>query len=61
MNVKNVKEYVKKANIYIKTIKQHPIETLTKKEINQTKKKYIKKVYIETCIKVCKNIYKYKC
>ena len=46
INVKNVKEYVKKVNIYkyIKIMKQHTIETL-----NQTKKKYIKATNIQKC------------
>ena len=55
----------KKVNIYIyiyiyiyTTIKKHPIETLTKKQMIETKK-YIYKnnKYIEMCTKIYPNIY----
>ena len=47
INVKNVKEYVKKENIYLKYSKVTSSKTLTKKQIIQTKKKYIKATNIK--------------
>ena len=43
IKVKNVQEYVKKVKIYKKkTIKRYPEKTVTKKQINKTKTKYIR-------------------
>ena len=47
INVKNVKEYAKKENIYLKYSKVTSSKTLTKKQIIQTKKKYIKATNIK--------------
>ena len=47
INVRNVKEYVKKENICLKYSKVTSSKTLTKKQIIQTKKKYIKATNIK--------------
>ena len=61
VNMKNVKERVKCKYIYEKISSN--IETLTKKQIDKTKKKYIKLVniqkYIQKYIKLCMYIYIY--
>ena len=40
--MENAKEYAKKVNIYIKNYKVTSNGNLTKKQINETKEKYIK-------------------
>ena len=49
IDVKNAKEYIKKVNLYKKT--------LTKEQINETKKIHKNNKYIEMCIKIYKNMY----
>ena len=59
INAKNVTEYVKKVNRYIKNYKVTSNRNVNK-ETNQTKKKYKSATNIEMCVKIYKNMYIYK-
>ena len=50
INVKNVKEYVKKVNVCTKNYKVTSNRNVNKETNNQTKKKYIKATNIYKCV-----------
>ena len=54
MNVKNVKECVKKVNIYMKKVTS---SRNVNKATDKTKKKYKNSKYVDMCIKIYNNIY----
>ena len=59
INVKNVKEYEEKVNIYIKNYKVTCNRNINKEINKQDKEKiYQNNKYIEKCIKTYENIYK---
>ena len=59
INVKNVKEYEEKVNIYIKNYKVTSNRNINKEINKQDKEKiYQNNKYIEKCIKTYENIYK---
>ena len=61
IGVKNVKEYVKKVNIYIKNYKVTSNRNVNKDTNKPNKEKiYKSNKYIEMCAKIYKNIYIYE-
>ena len=59
--MKNVKEYVKKVNIYTKNYKVTSNRNVNKETNKRNKEKiYKNNKYIEICIKIYKQIYNYE-
>ena len=58
INMKNVKDYVKKVNVHIKNYKTISNRTVNKETNKENKDRiYKNKKHIEMCIKIYENIY----